>query len=814
MTETKLKQNLIATLLASDADLNDTIVYSIVPFTQSQLQSTSTPTDKQLDDCSNWFQLNSTNGQVSLKSQIRQSLLQTWQSTTAYPLYQTHNTIDQSSKHQFNASSCQFVVEARDSLKPLASLLTSSSSSPTANLLQANSQHVARALVTIHITPGITNTFHNARSLQLPDSFMQATTGVSLPSTSSSRLGLSGSESLRRSLINSQHSSGSNSLTSASNNDHSNSYLATNSFNQQDNLDDADDKQFASDKHLTQSNKSRVSGVLASLQHVARSVSIMDSPLSASLLLLALLAVLICVLLVLGVSMAVHLVRQRADSARHLRRHKLALGNRLRSARLAANAAAQFASAAAAAASSGANMSRNKSGGLANETSSSLSASSSSTSSSSSAASSPSTRTSPLVNDKLKTDVNQLLPNDTIKQANNFNIDPRLSSRIQIGNVNQFVQQQHHQPQLPTRKSLLQRSITSINSSNASSSLGASHFGHYSVTKCHSPLSSSTQQQLSARDSVRQSIEDAIKSLVKEDNCDDANKTLPRPDTTARTGTGNKQTSLTESKQNSEGNNSQDHEDALAIGEPNVVAYRKLNRDLDQQTLEAEKSIKEESNFDSNKEEQREDISKQRSQPNEGSLMAILREVDMKRQANNCNTGMQTGAVKWPTSALPRKMKKLTWDDESCNADSISMISSTLNLRDDDDDAGGELDDTLMSKSRFHIYSEAESQFQKQHYLSTTTSANLQIPFAASRSASTCNEESLSLIGTNNCLEYTIVESSQFDANKLRLATTATTKSLQQQQQQPTPNQSCSSQAALVDTIESIEFRQANSDKV
>lgn len=241
LTETRLKSNLIGSVQAHDADLNDTIHYSLT------------------GDQAHLFEINS-NGLLSLRPNVK----------------------------QLNISSCQLIVQAADSL-----------STPPI--------HTQQARVNLHVAPQLVG-----RSLNFDTTAPTATTTAAAAAAAEGRPQI-GSRSTQQQW-SSFGGGGGGGLQSA-----------TRTLNTLANAE----------KEPVAHQRSSLATVMASLQHMVRSVNFLDMPMSSALLLSALLAFLVCLLLIVVISMSVHFYLRRSKLRQTRRRHLVAAAH-LRQAHLAA----------------------------------------------------------------------------------------------------------------------------------------------------------------------------------------------------------------------------------------------------------------------------------------------------------------------------------------------------------------------------------------------------------------------------------------------------------------------------------------------
>lgn len=408
----------------------------------------------------------------------------------------------------------------------------------------------------------------------------------------------------------------------------------------------------------TSNQRSSVATVMASLQHMVRSVNFLDMPTSSALMLSALLALLVCLLLVLVASMGLHVYKRRRKS-RH--RQHLAATAHLRRPNLA----------------------------LVHPSSS---APDSAAPSSMSAASQGPARY-------------LVAPETPSKPPASSNGEPSLISSL--------------------ASSQSKRSYRS-NSTDDSSVM---HCGHYSVTASRRPSPAALRGVASGPTGAELAAA-AIKSLVREADEEEAAERHER--------------ALAEPKELRA-----DELSVLTCAKPGIKSYRKLpiNSLVLSPTGEQE-SASSQAAHDS---AIASDSSTEHTPPKPaaGALMALIREP---------HSSPAGAEIKWPAGATPQRVKRLTWDDE------LSQDGREPNNNNNDD----ALDDCcfvapdfrlpMMSPLSNHEYPN-EHEDVEQHFLFSHPSS----PAAGGLAGSAEAEAS----GQNNCLDYTIVQSSQFQVDSL-----------------------------------------------
>jgi len=277
LTESRLRSNSIGSVQAFDADLNDSIVYSLLFPPQSQAKweqpsQSSHPLASQL-------QIGPSSGQLSL----------------ARPL---------ASVWAANASSLQFLVQASDTLGP------------------PEGRHKQQARVTLHVAPQIVG-----RSIRLDglgaSELEQSNHQVLVAPSQAGASSLLGGRN-RLLLVHSQlgspgelHPTSSESSTVIQAVHHQPASASQ--------LDSLQQLPAAPDNHKLQGSpisgsnggtgnsgqRSALATVVSSFQHMMRSVNFLEMPMSSALLLSALLAFLLCLLLIVVISMSVHVYKRR-----------------------------------------------------------------------------------------------------------------------------------------------------------------------------------------------------------------------------------------------------------------------------------------------------------------------------------------------------------------------------------------------------------------------------------------------------------------------------------------------------------------------
>lgn len=244
-------------MLAHDADLNDTIHYSILAPAEQPQQ----------EQCAKLFEFaNATSGQLGLRPGVR----------------------------QLEASQCQLLVQASDSLSPAAG------------------RHRQQARVTVHVAPQLLGRPLSLFALPAAVSRGEPDARLLVQSRAAGPGGQPAKSSRGRQMSLGQMDSqqGESSTTS--------SVVV---------------QRQPSGPPMPSSQRSSLATVLASVQHMVKGAGSLDAPMSSALLLSLLLAFLVCLLLIVVVSMSVHVYRRRSKSHR-CRRHLTAAAH-LRHAHLA-----------------------------------------------------------------------------------------------------------------------------------------------------------------------------------------------------------------------------------------------------------------------------------------------------------------------------------------------------------------------------------------------------------------------------------------------------------------------------------------------
>lgn len=257
LNEARLRSNLIGQVQAHDADLNDTLRYSITSTACQPAALAGTPAA----NSSHLFEINSA-GQLSLRPGTR----------------------------QLNFSSCQLIVQVQDSLN---------SKSPT-------STNTHQTKIMLHIAPQILG-----RSINFD---AQPTT----VSASTSQSLITSATTLANSIADDQQPTQNKWLISGNSPNANAEVLGLASSKT---LAVGKQHQAHQPPVVVVNNqRSSLATVMSSLQHMVKSVNFFEMPMSSALLLSALLAFMVCLLFIVIISMSVHVYKRRSKwrRRRHL----------------------------------------------------------------------------------------------------------------------------------------------------------------------------------------------------------------------------------------------------------------------------------------------------------------------------------------------------------------------------------------------------------------------------------------------------------------------------------------------------------------
>lgn len=621
LTETRLRSsNVIGQVQAHDADLNDTLRYSLVGGEFAHL-----------------FEIGPLSGQISLKPSIR----------------------------QLDVTSCQLLVLVADSLA----------------MPPNQPAHTSQARVNLQVAPQLIG-----RSLNLNQTPKVVAT-LRPPEMNQTTREMAGAE---------EQPAGSQGARSL-----------------------AKDRQ-----QVLLNQRSSVATVMSSLQHMVRSVNFLDMPMSSVVLLSGLLALLVCLLLVIVLSMGVQIYKRRV---KHRHRHHLSATAHLRRPNMA----------------------------LVHPSSSNSNGSSPSSSLPSSSAPLPaqgltgasrylaarSSKTSPLAA-------------PTRHETNLLGSPKQEASKQAAGELSMISSLSSNQSKRSYR-------------SNTTDDSSVMHCGHYSVTASRRPSPSQRAHLSGPIKSLlgptgAELAAAAIKSLVREaDEEEAAEQEADR----ARQSRNNSSCSP-QSNSLAELRVSANELTVLTNSKPGIKSYRKLPLGSLVRTqaprepectaskgdqVTSDSAIASDSSTEAASRQPGAAASPQRS----GALMALIREPQGAGQASE---------IKWPTGATPQRVKRLTWDDELSLAEDRDGNNNSADAH-QDDCCFVSPDFRLMSPLSNHEYpiegtTNLEDHYAEQHFLFShpgSPAANLAAPLAGEPAGS-----------QNNCLDYTIVQSSQFQVESLR----------------------------------------------
>ena len=653
--------------------------------------------------------------------------------------------------------------------------------------------------------------------------------------------------------------------------------------------------------------RSSVATVMSSLQHMVRSVSFFDMPMSSALLLSALLAFLVCLLFIIVISMSVHLYRRHSKLRQ---RHQLAASARLRHAQLASlhspDPSARYleggslASCSPASNSPQANAVGARLGASAGQQSGRREQGAQQVDSSQPALGQADTKRRTAQAGAGSRPSSALLKRAGSRRSHRRSVRSpleTLSAQIQSATSQlggQFARSRERaflgssQGENSLISSLSSQSKGSYRS-NTTDDSSVMHCGHYSVNASQSPqqqLAGSKSQQsarrLSEREGPRQSsIASAIKELTR-DTGGEGVSTVESGDRCGGGGGGGGVLKAAEPTHQRRGSTLMDIKIApqnelseLTSSKPGIKSYRKLpinslvrplkqsNRvtpvDISGQPGEAGANGKEEpprvreARLGGQKAPKGEE---EEEAPMEG-LMAMIRDPERRLAQRGADTFLaasgQVGAaatdgnedefggrnsaperrraeelqerqeesrqqcvspaeratIRWPQGAIPQRVKKLTWDDELSISNEDCFVAPDIQL--------GCPISPLSSRHEYPLQTnggaivDTEDQYAEQHFLfsNACSPALLSADFnsfasqlAASngpsfqqqqqqqqrrRPASGLSrhpEEPASMLGQDNCFDYTIVQSSQFHIDAFGSQRLENANSVQQQQQQ------------------------------
>lgn len=527
------------------------------------------------------------------------------------------------------------------------------------------------------------------------------------------------------------------------------------------------------------SQRSSVATVMASVQHMVKSVNFFDMPMSSALLLSALLAFLICLLFILLVSMSVHVYRRQVNKSLgrsrrrlHHQQQHLAATAHIRHAHLAATN--QLLSAAAP-------QPAPPGGALSRYLQQSPATSARSTNSTSTTQASGSAQSSPHQQQQQqpdsgaggpKTMTRPLVPKLTAKVSPASVViggtsATRPASALSLASRRSQQRQQQHpmgpvslEPLETLSAQLQQRRAAAAAAGGFSSMVSSSHSSFEGRRSKHSYRSTESSGSVDDGSSSvmhcghysvnggSASYDTQMKNSLKrgQENC--------QPQSVKST---------TDQPEESHKNDVNDDHD----GSPGIKSYRKLPANLgslarpqvakfpvtaaavaaQDSAIASDESASSSSSSSSSRDKQM-DCGDQ--------LVLRHQEPDIRVPSPPlCRTG---NLIRWPLGSMPQRVKKLTWDDE---------LSQQSNNFDGDDDRASEC---YMSPdyARSVITNNADNQ---QRAALDDEQPEARMMFSPNPCSPTSHhsivvggqlDSSSSMIGQNNCFDYTIVESSQF----------------------------------------------------
>lgn len=540
------------------------------------------------------------------------------------------------------------------------------------------------------------------------------------------------------------------------------------------------------------SQRSSIATVMSSLQHMVRQVNFFDMPMSSTLLLSILLALLVCLLFILIISMSVSFFKRRSKLNRH--RHHLAT---LRHAHLANHLHP----------SDRARYMQNSA--LSSIMSASLSAASNPSPinhspiiSSSPAAATLAATVDPAAATRRP---NSATPAQASRAGSRQSQIQEATTKALSVNVQQAAQQQ---------VSL----ISSLSSSHSRRSYKSStddnssmlHCGHYSINgpsratpvqgkpSLFSPRQSSEQQQRQATE-AQSSIEAALKSLAKEANMASTNddqslesfkkRLVGEPTTCDKPQQQQQHIRVNNFHQTNELS-------VLTNSKPGIKAYRKLPINSlvrpakhsnkvgpypDERTRSQDSAIASGSDNNSSGSSSEHNLISSRGE----GLMAMIRDsttqgrVDMSEfRASQLTGAIQASGdddllvneqyaalrpIRWPQGVMPSRVKKLTWDDElSINAGSPDNRLMLLKSP-----ASAVINNGYAANEQHFLFSNpcSPALMSSQSNCSSYPADTLQ---RQPSQPAPLNQSHNSIMGNhqNNCFDYTIVQSSQFQVDR------------------------------------------------
>lgn len=750
---------------ATDGDLHDTVHYSLVLPPSAQLQTvpsngSATPTPTPASNLLRLIEIDPLTGQLSLRAS---------RALGNGPL---------------NVSSCQFHVQASDSLGP-----------PTA-------RHTQQARVSLHVAPQIIG-----RSINLDQVGGRAadtgTVSVAQSSAPTKQLAarnkqLQGSARARNGLDAPQWA------------DHQ----ATESSNILQVLHSEQQQQASS-------QRSSLATVMSSFQHMMRSLNFLEMPMSSALLLSALLAFLLCLLLIVIISMSVHVYSRRSKMS--ARRRHLSAAAQLRH-HLTGAAVPQASRQYLAHQRQLPNSKQSLVGNLTimHQTSSNSSTSTSASTSSAASASSSCTRTEQDAHDgargqpggpaAAKTTV-PVASASMLEAAN----DQRTSSLVLSSLTPSSVAADEGRVSKSSQRSGLEAASKSpsaaptLSSRSDSACSSAVNCGHYSVTNTmettrtsrprSGPKGGREEQVRAEAAAARSSLEAAIRSLVKQDR-EEGSEKEQRPRTS-----GAQQQLHSSSKQRQKATRLAGELAGASAERPGVKSYRRLPlmSSLSRQNARvapAEQRQQQQRPADTfaSADEQAHDNRKWAAS---GALQALVRGMDAQQRQHDAHS-----AIKWPSGAFAQRVKKLTWDDElSVNSEqqhqSDCFIASDIQLSGPISPLSNEHnyqqppENYLFSASTFATGRLSSSSATQQQQQLSNGSINICTSPQPFHLLDGQQQPSSFLSNQNNCLDYTIVQNcSQFHVDSLSL-TTASTAAAPKAPSQQAPNQPSGYSACL-----------------
>lgn len=462
--------------------------------------------------------------------------------------------------------------------------------------------------------------------------------------------------------------------------------------------------------------RSSVATVMSSLQHMVRGVNFFDMPMSSAVLLSALLALLVCLLLVLVISMGVHIYKKRL---KYRHQHHLAATAHLRRPNLALVHPA----------------------------------------SSTSNGSSPNSSTSGA--------------SSTLQTAAAAKSSRYLAARLSSGLA--ATSETRRAGLLGTKQTggdlSIISSLTSNQSkrsyrSNTTDDSSVMHCGHYSVTASRRPSPSQRHLAGSSKGLLGPTVAEmaaaAIKSLVREANEEEAAE--EEADQQAKQSRTNSSCEIISSPP-TKLKVSANELTVLTNSKPGIKSYRKLPLGSLVRTQAsphagpgcASNGLEQAATDSAIASDSSADATSSSKETSRGALMALIKEPQNKPQVSE---------IKWPTGAIPARVKRLTWDDELSLAEDHERQNTTSQNSVINDDCYFVAPDLrLMSPLSNHEYpiegtADLNDHYIEKHFLFSHPSSP-----AGPTATLQANEPSGS---QNNCLDYTIVQSSQFQVDSLR----------------------------------------------